>query len=90
MAMLASILQLHERESRYESLVEELRYPAYDSPDKCIICTIIGCDSSCYPNIYFYLDDEIILDGLTVMRNENLFVMPLAIPSSLVTSLGGV
>ena len=33
MATLASILRLEEHEYRFEFLIEELRYPTYDSPN---------------------------------------------------------
>ena len=45
MAILASILQLEEHESRFEFPVEELCHPAYDFPDGCIIYTMVGHDS---------------------------------------------
>lgn len=46
MATLASIQQLLELEFPYQFMVEELFYPAYDSPDSQMVCAIIGQDSS--------------------------------------------
>lgn len=90
MATLASILQLEEHELRYEFLVEEMCYPAYDSPDNRVICTITGHDSSHCANIYYYLYYQIIPDDLTRNRNANLSATLPVIPSSLVTCIGGV
>ena len=55
MATLASILQLEEHESCFEFLVEELRHLAYDSPNGCVIHTLVSHDSSCYTTIFSYL-----------------------------------
>lgn len=46
MATLASIPDLQESNFCFEFLVEELHYPAYDSPESQIVCSIIGHDSS--------------------------------------------
>ena len=55
MATLASILWLEEHESHFEFLVEELCYPAYDSPNNWVIYIVVGHDSSQYATIYSYL-----------------------------------
>ena len=72
MATLASIPQLQESNFRFEFLVEELHYPAYDSPETQIICSIIRHDSSRYNHIYSYLRDQIILENLTCNEKRNL------------------
>ena len=68
MATLASLLQMPENDLRHEFLVDTLHYPAYDTPETQMICSIVGHDSSRYHHIYSYLHDQIIPDGLT--RNE--------------------
>ena len=65
MATLASILWLKEHDSCFEFLVEELCYPAYDSPDNQVIHTVVSHDSSWYATIYSYHWHQIILDNLT-------------------------
>ena len=49
MATLASLLQLEH----YESLVEELHHPIYDSEEIHVICTLVGHESSHYGVILF-------------------------------------
>ena len=68
MATLASLLQLPENDFRHEFLVDMLHYPAYNSPDSQMICSVIGHDSSRYHHLYSYLRDQIIPD--TFSRNE--------------------
>ena len=68
MATLASLLQLPENDFRHEFLVDTLHYPAYNSPDSRMICSVIGHDSSRYHHLYSYLRDQIIPD--TFSRNE--------------------
>ena len=60
MATLASLLQLPENDFRHEFLVDTLHYPAYNSPDSRMICSVIGHDSSRYHHLYSYLRDQII------------------------------
>ena len=65
MATLASILQLQEYESYFEFLVEELCYPAYDSPNNQVINIVVGHDSSWYTTIFSYLRDQVMPDNLS-------------------------
>lgn len=62
MATLASLLQLEQHESRFKFLVEELRYPIYDSKESQVVCTLVGHESSRYGPIYSYIHDDIILE----------------------------
>lgn len=55
MDAIAALLQRQENKDRYELLVEELFYPAYDCPDTQLICHLVGLNSSCYGQIYTYL-----------------------------------
>ena len=55
MATLVSILQLEEHKSCFKFLVEELRYPAYNSLDDRVIHTMVSHDSSWYATILSYL-----------------------------------
>lgn len=72
MATLASIPELEESNFHFEFLVEELHYPAYDSPESQIVYSIIGHDSSRYNHIYSYLCDQIIPENLTHNEKRNL------------------
>ena len=65
MDTLASMLQMLENVLQHEFLVETLLYPAYNSPESRMICSIVGQYSSRYHHIYYYLCDQIILDSLT-------------------------
>ena len=60
MVTLATLLQLEQHESRFEFLVEELHHPIYDSQESHSICSLVGCESSCYGFIYPYLHDDIV------------------------------
>ena len=62
-ATLSTLLQQLEHELCYEFLVEALSYPAYDSPETRMICTVVGYDSSRYKNLFSYLHDQIIPDS---------------------------
>ena len=68
MATLASLLQMPKNDFKHEFLVDTLHYPAYNSPDSRMICSVIGHDSSRYHHLYSYLCDQIILD--TFSQNE--------------------
>ena len=68
MATFASLLQMPENDLRHEFLVDTLHYPAYETPETRMNCSIVGHDSSRYHHIYSYLRDQIIPNGIT--RNE--------------------
>ena len=70
MATLASIPQLQE--FHYEFLVEELHFPAYETPDSRIIYSLVGQDSSCYSLIYSYLHNQTIPKNFTRNERRNL------------------
>lgn len=70
MATLASIPQLQEGEFHYEFLVEELHYPAYETLDTQIICSLIEHDLSCYSLIYSISIIKPLLITLPAMRKE--------------------
>ena len=55
MATLASLLQMPENDLRHEFLVDTLHYPAYDTPETRMICSIVGHDSSHYHHILLLL-----------------------------------
>lgn len=72
MVTLASIPELQESIFCFEFLVEELHYPAYDSLESQMACSIIGHDSSHYIHIYSYLRDQIVPKNLTCNEKRNL------------------
>lgn len=71
MATIASLLQTQEKQDRYEFLVEELFYLAYDCPDTQLICHLFGRDSSHYGQIYTYLKDSTLPLNLSKNKKWN-------------------
>lgn len=72
MAILSSLLQLEQCESRSEFLVKELHHPIYDFQESHIIYILFGHDSSHYGAIYLYLHDGIIPDTFNQSKHRNL------------------
>lgn len=68
MATIASLLQILEKRSHYEFLVEQLFSPAYDDTESQVICHIVDTNTSVYGEIYTYLKDNTLPPDLS--RNQ--------------------
>ena len=65
MATISLLLEIPQKATQYEFLVEQLHQPSYKNEDSTRICVLVGPQSPWYHEIRAYLKDGIISPHLT-------------------------